>query len=631
MAVFLFASTALLYLPVLRFDFVNFDDPDYITNNAHVLKGVSTDGIVWALTSFDAANWLPLTRLSELIDVQLFSTQPGSHHAMNIFYHALATVCLFLFLYRATRSRWPSLFVTFVFGLHPLHVESVAWISERKDVLCALFFFLTLYAYVLYTERPSPARYAAAILAFALALLSKPMAVTLPVLLILMDYWPLRRSAIKFWKDKLAFFGLAVAASGVTFWVQHTGGAVRTLTAFPLELRVENAIVSYAVYALELVWPVDLAAYYPYPSAIPAWQWILGLVLLIALSALALVYRRTQPYFTFGWSWYLVTLLPVIGLVQVGAQSRADRYTYFTTTGLCIAIAWTAQHLVERRPRFRNLIAALAVGASIVLAIATGQQLQYWRNSEALFRRAVTVTDRNALAEHNLGVALAADPNRLQEAIEHYRAALRIEPNAARTHTDLGTALSQLPNRLPEAVAEYRAALEILPDAPIPHNNLANTLSRLPGGLPEAIAEYETALRLAPSYTEARANLAIAHASLGLELAKSGRAPEAVRELEAALKLNPGDAVTHNTLGVMLTSIHGREQDAFDHFAAAVKLDPNDPEARVNLGIGLLQRPGHRQEAIAQLQTAMRLKPDPEVEDLLRKLELEPREGVRKK
>ncbi|HEY3744027.1 MAG TPA: tetratricopeptide repeat protein [Bryobacteraceae bacterium] len=616
----LFAITALAYLPVRQFDFVNFDDPDYVVNNLHVLKGLTLDSIVWALTSFDAANWFPLTRLSELVDVQFLGVQPGSHHEMNVLYHAIAVVCLFAFLFRGTKSLWPAAWVALMFGIHPLHIESVAWVSERKDVLCALFFFLTLYLYVRYAAQPSVGRYVSTIVAFALALLSKPMAVTLPVVLVLLDYWPLRRPWKEYWLEKLPFAALAAVAGGITLWSQQAAGAVRTFSTFPLELRIENAIVSYVFYALQFLWPANLAVFYPYPTGIPAWQWILSLALLLAVSVAVFRYRTQQPYLLAGWTWYLVTLLPVIGLVQVGAQARADRYTYFTTTGLCIAAAWAAAHLIRERPRARMPVAIAAVGLILGAVISTETQIDYWKNSETLFRRAIAVTNRNALAQHNLGVALAAEPGHIEEAIEHYRAALAIEPNAARTHTDLGTALSQIPSRLPEAVAEYRTALQLIPDAPIPHNNLANTLSRMPGGWPEAIAEYETALRLAPHYTEARANLANAHAEWGAELARSGRTPEAIRELEAALRLRPDDAATHNNLGVVLTSVHGREKDALDHFAAAVKLDPYYPEARVNLGIGLLQQPGHKQEAIAQLQEALRLKPDPEIQALLQRV-----------
>lgn len=619
-ACLLFLVTAFTYFPVRQFDFVNFDDPDYVTNNVHVLKGLTFDSIWWAFTSFDAANWFPLTRLSELVDVQLFGVAPGAQHVVNVFYHAIATVCLFAFLLRATKSIWPAAWVALVFGIHPMHIESVAWISERKDVLCALFFFLTLYLYVRYTEQPSSGRYASTIVAFLLALLSKPMAVTLPVVLVMLDYWPLRRSWSRHWLEKIPFVALAAISGAITVWSQQAAGAVRTFSTFPLELRIENAIVSYVAYVFQFLWPANLAVFYPYPAAIPAWQWGLGLLLLLVVSAAVFRYRDRQPYLLVGWLWYLVTLLPVIGLVQVGAQARADRYTYFTTTGLCIAAAWAAMHLIRERPRTRMSAAVVAVVLVLGAFMSTEAQIDYWKNSETLFRRAIAVTNRNALAEHNLGVALAAEPSGVQEAIQHYRAALEIEPNAARTHTDLATALAQIPSRLPEAVAEYRIALRMLPDAPIPHNNLANTLARMPGGFPEAIAEYETALRLAPNYTEARANLAIAHADWGAELARSGRSADAIRELQAALQMRPDDAATHNNLGVVLTSVHGKEQEALEQFAAAVKLDPNYPEARVNLGLGLLQQPGRKQEAIAQLEAAMRLKPDPEIQALLQRV-----------
>lgn len=607
--VILVLTTAAVYAPASRFDFVNFDDPDYVSANEHVRNGLSWDSITWAFTSTEAANWFPLTRLSHLLDAELYGISGGPHHLTSVIIHILATLLLFAFLLRATGARRPSAFVAFLFALHPLHVESVAWISERKDVLCAFFWFLALWAY-------AARRMWLVAVAFCLGLLCKPMIVTLPFLLLLLDVWPLKRLSKQAVLEKIPLFAIAAIAAAVTFAVQSGGGAVRTVETFPLGLRIANALVSYTIYIRDMLWPHALAAFYPYPSGIPLWEIGLSAAVLISITAGALTALRPRPYLAVGWFWYLGTLTPVIGLVQVGAQSRADRYTYVPMIGLTIMLAWGAADLLRKWPR---ALTATAVGICFSSAALTAMQLQYWRNSETLFRHALDSTSGNYLAHHNLGVAIAVDPNRSAEAIAQYREALRIKPDSARVHSDLGTALVQDPSRLAEAVAEYREAIRIAPDEPIPHNNLANTLAMTSGGLPAAIAEYETALRLQPRYSAARSGLAEAHYNLGVELAKAGRVPEAIAHLEAALQWKPGFAEAHNNLGVVLSGIRGREAEALGNFAAAVKAKPDYADARVNLGVALSQA-GRTAEAIDQLGAAMRLRPDPQVADMLRQL-----------
>jgi tetratricopeptide (TPR) repeat protein len=602
----LFLVTVAVYAPVLHFEFINFDDPDYVTANPHVRDGLTTTGIVWAFTSSDAANWFPVTRLSHLLDGQLFGVSSGMHHLTNLLFHAFATLLLFAFLKRATQARWPSAFVALLFALHPLHVESVAWVSERKDVLSAFFWFLTLLLYVRYTTQKSVGRYVLVLVAFSLGLMSKPMVVTLPFVLVLLDIWPLRRFPALL--EKIPFFALAAAGGIVTYFVQAGSGAVRAVESFPVGLRIENAVVSYVTYIANLFWPANLAVFYPYPQDIPAWQVVLGATILLGVTALVARSFRARPYLAVGWFWFLGTLVPVIGLVQVGAQARADRYTYVPFVGLGIMLAWGATEIP------RKVAASVAGVAGVAWIVLTSMQLQYWKNSESLFRHAVAVTDRNALAHHNLGVALAEDPGRVTEAIEQYQAALEIKPNDVRVHTDLGTALSKIPARLPEAVIEYQAALRSMPNAPIPHNNLGNTLSMIPGRLPEAIAEYETALRLKPDYAEAQSNLAQAHYTLGVELAKTpGRAKEAIPHFEEAIRLKPDYAEAHNNLGTLLTDV----ATSIAHFEAALRIDPNSADAHVNLAIALSRIPGRMPEAITHLEAALRIKPDPEVRRIL--------------
>ncbi|HEY2012754.1 MAG TPA: tetratricopeptide repeat protein [Bryobacteraceae bacterium] len=593
----LLATTCAVYAPVRDFDFVNFDDPDMVSANPHVRQGAA--GFQWAFTSTDAANWFPVTRLSHLLDYQLFGLRSGWHHAVNVVLHALAALMLFLFLNRATCAPWPSALVAFLFALHPLHVESVAWVSERKDVLSALFWFLALWAYVRYTESPAVHRYLAVLAWFVLGLMAKPMIVTLPIVLLLLDLWPLGRPvSAALLREKAPLFALSALAASVTYLVQLHSGAVGTLAAFPVSVRVENALTAYCAYIGNVFWPSGLAIFYPYSATITLWQPTLAAVALTALSLAALRAWRRAPYLAIGWAWYLATLLPVIGLVQVGAQARADRYTYVPSVGLTIALVWGAAGLLRRWPA-----AQVAVAAVVCLAClpATAAQLAHWRNSETLFRHALAVTSRNDVAEHNLGNYLMAIPGRLPEAIAHLEASVRIYPPSAKAHTDLGAALSKS-GRLPEALAEFQTAVRLAPDSAIPRNGLGNVLVDM-GRVREGITEYRTAARLAP-------DSAIPHNNLGNALARTGLLPEAIAEYETALRLDPEYAEAHNNLGVVLSDLPGRLPDAQAHLEAAMRLRPDSSEAHLNLGIAMSKDPARLNEAIGQLEAAVRLDPD---------------------
>jgi tetratricopeptide (TPR) repeat protein len=607
----------LAYLPVKTYDFVNFDDPDYVSRNAHVRQGITPSGIAWAFTSTEAANWFPVTRLSHMLDVEIFGLDAGWHHVVNVLLHAIATFFLFAFLYRATLSRWPSAMVALLFAVHPLHVESVAWIAERKDTLAALFWFLALWAYVRYTEKPGLGRYLLVVVTFCFGLMSKPMIVTLPFVLLLVDFWPLRRGMLL--REKIPFFALSAASAVITYFAQAGSGAVDALS-IPLAMRIENALLSYVVYIAKMFWPVGLAVFYPYPLDIPAWEAVLAAVAILGISGVAIRVLRTHPYFAVGWFWYLGTLVPVIGFIQVGAQARADRYTYVPMVGLSIMLAWGLTEVAKRRVAISG-----AAVASVACVVLCERQVEYWRNSETLFRHALEVTSGNYLAYHNLGVALAEE-GRFPEAIEQYQAALLIAPNAANLQTDYGNALAKS-GRIPEAIAHYRAALKVLPDAPITHNDLANALAATPGSIPEAIAEYQTALRLKPDYEEARNNLGQVqtHAAemqynLGVDLAKSGKPEAAIARFEEALRLKPDYVDAHNNFGVVLAGV-GRVEEAISHFETALRIDPNSVDAHVNLGIALSGIPGRRPEAIRHFEAAMRVKPDPEIRQMLDRLQ----------
>ena len=609
----LFLTTLLVYAPVCRFGFVNFDDPDYVANNPHVRGGLGMDSIAWAVASTSDANWFPATRLSHLLDVEIFGLRPGGHHFTNVFLHACAAVLLYAFLQAATGAAWPSAFVALLFAVHPLHVESVAWVSERKDVLSALFWFLALWSYV-------RRYYWLTLLAFTMGLLSKPMVVTLPLVLLLLDRWPLRRPLRAALPWKIALLGLSAAGAAAAYLVQRSSGAVRALTQFPLGLRVENAVVSYAIYIVKMFWPSNLAVFYPYPHRLPAWQIALSALLLAGISIAVLRERRSRPYLAVGWLWYLGTLVPVIGLIQVGAQARADRYTYLPMVGLGIMLAWGLLEVLKTR-----VAVSAAIAACLACAVVCEAQIQYWRSSETLFAHALEVTGGNYLAHHNLGVALAGE-GRFSEAIEQYRAALHVQPDAANVETDYGNALARS-GRLPEAIAHYQAALRVLPDSPIAHNDLANALAATPGGMPEAIAEYRTALRLKPDYEEARNNLAQVQANgaemqynRGVDLAKDGKPEAAIPFFEEALRLKPEYVDAHNNLGVVLAGA-GRVPEAISHFEAALRIDPHSADAHVNLAIALSGIPGRTPEAIRHLEAALRIKPDPEIRRMLDRLQ----------
>lgn len=605
----LLLSTFAVYAQVRHFDFVNLDDAAYTTGNLHVRGGITTQGLRWAFTSGDAANWFPVTWVSHMLDCQFFGLESGRHHLTNVVIHGLTALLLFAFLRRATGALWRSAFVAFLFAVHPLHVESVAWVAERKDVLSAFFWFLTMWAYVGYTERPGRRGYLLVLVSFCFGLMAKPMIVTLPFALLLLDVWPLRRlpSADKqrtaaILREKAPLLALSVVVSVITYLVQQRGGAVKTLGAFPFVMRFENALVSYAVYILQMFWPVRLAVFYPYPRHLAAWQAALAGLALAGASVLALRFGRGRPYLATGWFWYLGTLLPVIGLVQVGTQAHADRYTYIPMVGLSILVAWGADDLA-RRWRVKPLAVGLMSAACLVCAALAWFQAGHWRNSETLFRHALEVTAENAVAHDNLANYLINVPGRLPEAVGHLEEALRIDPESAPAHTGLGTALARMPGRLSESLPHFQKALLLAPEWPIPHNELGSALLKA-GRLPEAIAQFVTASRLDPDYADAHYNLGVALAQV------PGRSEEAIPELLAALRIKPDSAEAQLNLGNVLAGLPGRLPEALERYQAALRIRPDYAEAHYNLGRVLSQIPGRLPDAMAEYQAALRIRPD---------------------
>ncbi len=592
----LLLATLAVFAPVSGSDFVNYDDPEFVRDNPHVPAGLTRESLAWAITSTESANWFPVTRLSYLLDAQPGGVRPARFRLTNLLLHALAAMALFAFLQLATGERWLSAWVAALFTVHPLHVESVAWVSERKDVLCALFWFVALWAYVRYTRQPSAGRYGLVLIAFLLGLMCKPMIVTLPLLLVVIDFWPLRRRSG--WREKAPFFALSAIFCVATYLVQHKSGAVGGVVLYPLAQRVENAVVSYVTYVGKFIWPTGLAVFYPYPREIPVLLAAGSLLVLSAFTVVAVRFSRPCPYLAAGGIWFFATLVPVIGLVQVGAQARADRYMYVPMVGLELMLFWGVAQLLGGVRGRRVAASCLAAAMCLAFAVSARAQVRYWCNSESLFAHALSVTNGNYVAHNNLGTAISAIPGRLPEAIDHYQAALRIWPEYPEAHNNLGSAWAQMPGRLADAIAEFEAALRANPDFAEAHFNLANALAATPGRQTDAIAHYRTALYLRPDYVQAHINLG------ALLMRMPGRVPEAIAEFNAA----PQSPETLNNLGSAF-ALTGRLPDAIAEFRAALAMDPGYAKAHYNLANVLAQNPANRSEAIAEYQAALRLDP----------------------
>jgi tetratricopeptide (TPR) repeat protein len=539
-----------------------------------------------------------------MLDIQMFGLNGGAHHLVSVLLHTVNTLLLFGLLHSATGALGRSAFVAGMFASHPLHVESVAWVAERKDVLSTLFWLLTLYAYIRYVRRPVPGRYLAMLMMFALGLMAKPMLVTLPFVLLLLDYWPLGRVApganrsvwLSLAREKLPLFALALASSVVTFMVQHQQGAVAALDALPLESRAENAVVSYFGYIAHLVWPTRLAVFYPLNPALPGWE-VAGCILGLIGVSIAVIAARGHRYLAVGWMWYVGTLIPVIGLIQVGEQSMADRYTYIPLIGLFLMVAWGMPELLGDWPYGRIVVpavAALGVGACMIVA---RMQVEYWKSDFALWEHAALVTEGNYIAHNNLGVALANQEKR-SEAAFHFSEAVRLKPNYAEAHNNLGLALASQGNTA-AAIPQYSEALRIRPGFAVAHDNLAKALSAQ-GKFDEAIAQFTEVVHLKPDSAVALANLAAA-------LANQGKIDEAIARYTDAVRIQPNFAEAHNNLGFALAG-QGKVDAAIREFEAALRVQPNAASIHYDLGV-MLNRKGDIPQAILQFEAALKLNP----------------------
>lgn len=553
-----------VYWQVGSHDFVNLDDDIYVYENQRVAQGLTKENIVWAFTSIDVTNWHPVTWLSHMADVQFYGMNPRGHHLTSVFVHAASTLLLFLLLFRLTSALGKSVFVAALFALHPLHVESVAWVAERKDVLGGFFWFLTLLLYAEYVSRQTLKWYFLALFAFVLGLMSKPMLVTLPVIMLLLDFWPLNRfrheksllpqppwlSGPSVWlplvKEKIPFFVCSLGASIVTIYAQHKGGAIRGIDSLPLWLRIENATTAYVKYIVKMIWPRNLAAYYHFPLQIPLWEVVGSLLVFIALTLAAVWLCKRQPHLFVGWFWFLVTMLPVIGLVQVGSQAMADRYTYIPLVGLFIATAWGGASLFAKFPQQQIILALLASILILTSTVLTWQQLKYWRNSIALFEHVTQVTDNNFPAHNNLGVALYKE-GRISEAIIQYRTAINIEPNYGGAHKNLGIALYKIGD-VGTAVDELIKAITIRNNNVDDYMQLASNLVR-ENHTDEAIKVYKNLLNHYPDNLEAQNNI-------GVIYYKEQNYEMAIKQFEKILSKHPGNFDARYNLDLALEKMN---------------------------------------------------------------------------
>jgi tetratricopeptide (TPR) repeat protein len=691
-AVALALVTLAVFCPVTSFQFLSYDDTDFVTANPHVQAGLTMEGFKWAWRSEVARNWHPITLFTHMLDCQLFEVQPWWPHLVNLLLHAANTVLLFGLWQRMTGALWRSAVVAALFALHPLHVESVAWVAERKDVLSTLFWFLTTWAYLRYAENlkspisnlkvlkgaenlkspipnlkvPKGAEslksqianfklfYGLSLVLFALGLMSKPMLVTLPCTLLLLDFWPLGRmkSGADFWRlmaEKIPFFVLSAALCVVTYQIQRHGGAVLRLQDFPLSSRLGNALISYVRYIERIFWPRHLAGLYLRTSVWAWWQVALAALFLLAVSVLVLAQRRRRPYLAVGWFWYVGTLVPVAGLVQVGMQAMADRYTYVPLTGLFVILGWGGWELACAWGLAR--FAPIGAGAALaVCAALTVHQEFYWKNSETLYKRMIDATPNNYMARYNLG-NLYAKENRTSEAISNLTAAIEGEPNYAEAHNNLGGIFLDQ-KRYDEALAHYRTAVRIHPEY-LYYFNLANALADAASArhdtneFAEAVATYHHALQLNPASSDAHHNLGLtwqaqgrvgealaefeqaarldsnrvdSWTQLGFLCATQNRMPEAERAFRELVRLQPNNADAYGWLGNALGE-QNKLADAIPFYLTALRLNPADSKMEFNLAL-TYSRQGKREEAAAHYRQALRINPNyPDAQTALRQLE----------
>ena len=558
--------TLIVYLQVVSFEFINYDTDRYVFENQYVMAGITQRSIGWAFTTIYASNWHPLTWLSHMLDVEFFGLDSGWHHFSNVLFHCGNAILLFWVLVRMTGDIWKCSLIAALFAIHPLHIQSVAWVAERKDVLSTFFGLLTVGSYLRYVQSLRIGTYMPVLIFFILGLMSKPMLVTLPFLLLLFDYWPLKRidirinsgsdsngsrmaAGISLIVEKIPLFLLSAASCMVTLHVQQEGGAVGTLTLYPLDIRIVNALVSYASYIWKMIWPVNLAVVYPYPSEFRWWQIGASCLMLTGISSLALKNYKARPWLFVGWLWYLGTLIPVIGLVQAGSQAMADRYTYVPLIGIFIVLVWGLSDLFERFhiKQFSAIIITISI-LGVLIAVSRSQ-VGYWQNSITLFERALDVTKNNYVAHNNLGHRLL-ELEKTDDALKHFEKSLEINSEFEIAHLNLGLALSRK-GKLDEAIEHYTKALQINPHYSVAYNNLGNAWYRLDKP-DKAYRHYLAAIKINSTYSEAYNNL-------GAASIRMGDPKRAVFFFRKALEINPEFVSAQNNLNNTLFALDKRK------------------------------------------------------------------------
>lgn len=598
---FLVIITLAVYQQVRNYEFVNYDDDIYITSNLKVKSGLTAANIRWALTDEHGGNWHPVTWLSHMLDIELYGMNAGRHHLINVLFHIINTLLLFLVFRKMTGDLGQSSFVAALFALHPVQVESVAWVAERKNVLSTFFWMLTMWSYVRYIEHPEIKRYLLIVMIFVLGLMSKPMLVTLPFVLLLLDFWPLCRfeniagnlqrnpQILRPVMEKIPLIVLAAVSCVVTLRVER----VRSFDQFPLQSRIANALVSYTSYIKKMIWPGNLACIYPFPHLFPAWKVAGAVLLLVFISFLAFKYRKRHPYFLVGWLWYLGTLVPVIGLVQVGLQAMADRYAYVPFIGLFLIISWGVAEILAGEGYKSLFLSIFAVTILLALTVCTWFQISHWRNSIALFEHAVEVTDDNYIAYEKLGEALD-EQHRFAEAIGHYKKSLQINPDFWPTHLVIGVTLREH-GKLREALDHFYRVLSLKPDSVEAHLELGITLETQ-GSLAQAVTHYFEALRIKPDFLKA-------HIGLGNCMARQGNVKGAVYHYQEALRLDPTYAGAYLNLGKIYKG-QKNIKAAILYYQKALQYSPNMVPALYNLA---LTYAGHEDEGFRNGRKALEL------------------------
>ena len=639
------AATLIAFWQVNHCDFINYDDPSYVTENVHIRHGITTEAIRWAFTTGYAANWHPVTWISHMLDVELFGLKPRWHHLTNLLFHIANTLLLFFVFHRITKTTWQSAFVAALFALHPLHVESVAWVAERKDVLSTFFWMLTMGAYIHYVEHPRFRSYLAVFTFLALGLMSKPMLVTLPFILLLLDYWPLQRfeqktptqeipaeinkpiSASKRegkssgkqtvqaivkeeepadrkyqWAlvrplliEKIPLFALAALSSITTFIVQQKGGSVASLEGIAPGVRIANAFVSYIIYVRKVIWPDDLAVFYPHPGLLPFWQILGAVFLLIAVTVTVILEAKRFPYLAVGWLWFTGTLVPVIGIVQVGSQALADRYTYVPLIGLFIMAAWGVPELLKNWRYRKEALAASSALILMCLLIFTWTQVGYWRSSVELYDHALKVTGNNDTIHNNRGDAYCRLGN-LRQAILDFDKAVEINPQYAEAYYNRGVTYGKLGNHR-QAIEDFDRAIEAGPERPEPYYNRGFAYGEL-GDFRKAIENYDRAIEINSENAEA-------YNSRGVAYGKLGDLRQAISDYERAIEINPGFTMAFNNRGFAYDSL-GYHKQAIEDYNRAIEIDPDSVKAYYNRGIAYSEL-GNNGQAVEDMKTAARL------------------------